>query len=151
MNAGFDQLLRHFTAHLDRLKDWPDKNIITELTAITEHNINLAQNFAFIIVSKLGHESTFASYKLPLFYLIDSIMKHVGGPYAALFGKLLGESYPRALKDLHEKDRGRLDFLLGTWEERKILPLELLDTLKRHLRSQTVSFLLCSCIYDSSY
>lgn len=132
---NLEDALNAFTLNLERLKDWPDKIIIMELTAITEKNINFAFHFANIIIARLVDDRTHTSYKLPVFYLIDSVMKHVGGPFAALFGKHLSDQYVIAVRNLHEKDRKHLDFLLGTWEERKLLPGDLIAKMK-HLLSK---------------
>ena len=77
-----------FVNRLETMKDWPDKLLITELTAFGETYIQSAYEISHIIVARLINASTNISYKLPMFYLIDSIMKNVGGPYAALFGKV---------------------------------------------------------------
>ena len=44
-----DQVLFHFKAKLESLKDWPDKLIIMELTAFTEASIAIAPHFVNII------------------------------------------------------------------------------------------------------
>lgn len=122
--------LQTFVQKLDGLRDWPDKHVITELSAITEKNISFAEHFAKIIVAKLTDSRTHSTYKLPFFYVIDSIMKHVGGPFAVLFGNLFSENYVTAVSDLCEKDRGRLSFLLDTWNERRFMSQELLMKMK---------------------
>ena len=111
MASSLEESLSVFIGNVEKLKDWPDKVIIMELTAITEKNINFAFHFANILMARLANDHTHASYKLPLFYVVDSIMKHVGGPYAALFGKHFSDSYMLAVCDMQEKDRKKLDFL----------------------------------------
>ena len=44
-----DEVLFHFKAKLESLKDWPDKLIIMELTAFTEASIAIAPHFVNII------------------------------------------------------------------------------------------------------
>jgi hypothetical protein len=44
-----EQVLFHFTSKLETLKDWPDKNIIMELTAYTEASIAIAPHFVNIV------------------------------------------------------------------------------------------------------
>lgn len=133
MDPVLEQLVVDFDVTAGTLKDWPDKYIIMDLTNGAKKHVNLAPQFSGMLVARLLNESTNAAYKLPLFYLIDSIMKHVGGPYPALFGKHFAETYSLIIRDLHSKDIDRLDFLLNTWEERKLLPLDLINKMKYQL------------------
>jgi len=112
------------------LKDFPDKNAILELTAITEKNISFAEHFSNIIMARLTNEQTHACYKLPLFYVIDAIMKHVGGPFANLFSIKFSESYMQTLFDLNQIDRKKLMFLLDTWDERSFMTFDLIRKMK---------------------
>ena len=74
-----------------------------------------------------------------LLYQIEIILLQIPiGPYAALFGKLLSDIYTYALHDIHEKDCQKLDFLLNTWEERKLLPNELILRMKSYLGNRAV-------------
>jgi hypothetical protein len=135
MSSQLSANLQTFIQRLDGLKDWPDKGAITELSAITERNIGFAEHFAKILVAKLTDPRTHSTYKLPIFYVIDSIMKHVGGPFAVLFGTYFNECYPQAVSELHEKDRNKLTFLLDTWGERRFMSLELLAKMKSAINS----------------
>lgn len=129
----------YFTQHLESMKDWPDKAIIMELTGITERNIDYAFNFVNIIVSRLMSSQTHSTYKLPMFYLVDSIMKNVGGPFAALFGKHFYDIFGVTISGLHDTDRKKLDFLIGTWEERKILPTDLLLLMRQTVQKPVIA------------
>ncbi len=82
------QPLHELSIRLDSLRDWPDKIIITEATGIANVCIQSAHEVTSTIMSRLINPNLNASYKLPIFYLIDSIMKTVGGPYAAMFAKV---------------------------------------------------------------
>lgn len=131
--TSIQDILIYFAQNLENMKDWPDKAIIMDLTAITENNINYAYNFVNIIISRLISPQTHSSYKLPMFYLMDSIMKHVGGPFAALFSKHFIDIFPISVQNLHESDRKKLLFLIGTWDERKLLPPDLLQNMKENV------------------
>ena len=81
--------MNQFHIALDALKDWPDRKLITDITRLAETFIlQFPVEIGQAVTARLMNPSTFASYKLPMFYLIDSIMKNVGGPYAAVFGKV---------------------------------------------------------------
>eukprot|EP01031_Cornospumella_fuschlensis_P032832 gene32832-39697_t len=125
-----DEIFLQFSNRLEQLKDWPDRDIILSLTKICEDYVNLAQFFVEIVVNKLIHVNTNPTYKRPLFYLIDAIMKHVGGAYPAMFTTAFHDIYQPSLVDLSQTEREKLDFLLGTWAERRLLPLDLIDTMR---------------------
>ncbi len=133
-----NDVLMKFSSTLEQLKDWPDRDMIISLTALTEHNINLANCFVDIVIARVINPATNSSYKRPIFYLIDSIMKHVGGPYPAMFARHFSEIYALALKDIHETDQKKLDFLLNTWMERKLLPDDLVEKMRMFLVQTTV-------------
>mmetsp|Transcript_15939 Transcript_15939/g.32286 ORF Transcript_15939/g.32286 Transcript_15939/m.32286 type:complete len:916 (+) Transcript_15939:79-2826(+) len=138
MNSQLSLNIQSFIQRLDGLKDWPDKMVITELTAIAEKNIGFAEHFAKILVAKLTDLRTHSTYKLPIFYVIDSIMKHVGGPFAVLFSTHFAECYQACVSDMHEKDRGKLSFLLNTWEERRFMGPDLLHQMINALKISSV-------------
>lgn len=117
-------ILRDFEYKLNLLKDFPERNMILDLTKISEIHISLAEFLSNIIAAKVVDPMTNITYKLPIFYLMDSIMKNVGGPYAALFGRHLLEIFSRTFTEVPTKDREKLDFLLGTWEERQVTCLK---------------------------
>jgi len=91
------QIISAFEQKLSCLKDWPDKFIIYDITKFAEEYIVYAGYFYLEIHTYLGTNwilfsyivnmiaakcidpQTNITYKLPLFYLMDSIMKHVGG------------------------------------------------------------------------
>lgn len=107
--------------------------MILALTALCEHNINLAPYFVEIVVARLINPATNSTYKRPIFYLIDSIMKHVCGPFPAMFSKQFAEIYSAALAGIHDADRKKLEFLLATWNERNFFTAELVDKMKVQL------------------
>mmetsp|Transcript_29458 Transcript_29458/g.65335 ORF Transcript_29458/g.65335 Transcript_29458/m.65335 type:complete len:759 (+) Transcript_29458:162-2438(+) len=136
MSANSQDTLHMFAHGVDSLRDWPDQSIILDMTTIAERNIDLSFNFASILMSRLTSEQTPGSYKLPFFYLIDSIIKRVGGPFAALFGQGLAKAYVPALRGLDlGQDRAKIDKMFGTWEERAILPIALINEMRHFVRS----------------
>jgi hypothetical protein len=144
--------LINFSEKFDRMKDYPERETIRELTEIAKDHIMSSQDVATFIVTRIIDPRTNSSFKLPMFYLIDSIMKHVGGPYASLFSKLLSEIYPVAFSNLHKKDCERVIFLLSTWEERKLLPNELILSMKENLgKTESVSFYFTIKVLKNTY
>jgi len=141
-----DNIAYEFQRRVRELKDWPDRDIIVSVTNMAKQYISSAAAFTNVIVGTLIDPATFASYKKPLFYLIDSIMKNVGGPYAAFFTKHFAEVYHLIVKDLPEEDREKLKFLFGTWEERNFLPADLLAKMRQHLAMPRVRT-FCGCLF----
>ena len=99
MSAVVDALLAEFEISYMRLT-WPDKNVILDLTKFCERNIAISLHLADMIIARIIDPATDVTHKLPIFYLIDAVMKHVGGPYPALFSRHLGEVFKRAFDEV---------------------------------------------------
>jgi hypothetical protein len=145
-------VVRDFSIKLSCLRDFPDRAIIFDLTKHAEDHIQLSNALSNVLLDRLLDPATNLTFKLPTFYLMDSIMKHVGGPYPALFSRRLYDAYLRAFTEvsvstldplpyytwflfsqLPEKDQSRLDVLLGTWEERELLSKDLLSRMRANI------------------
>ena len=124
--TAFDGLCGRMTSH-------PDKNLIMELTKSAEEHIDAAPYIANVVVARVIDPATPASHKLPVFYLIDSIMKNVGGPYAFLFSKHISDVYARAANEVSAREREKLKFLVTTWDERKFFPQEVIQKMQAHV------------------
>lgn len=135
MSQFTSEAVSRFKIVLDGLKEHPDKLIIDELTNITikRENLPYGKNFTDLIINKLA-TTPVPSFRLPMFYLIDSIMKKTGGPYYELFGKALFESYTSALPDVPVSDRPKFEKLFDTWVERKFFSVNLINILKSHIK-----------------
>ena len=163
------EILYEFETLLSLLKQHPDKKLILDLTKICEHYVNLAEPLSEMIIARIIDPLIPPDWKLPIFYLLDSVMKHVGGPFAALFSRHLGAAVQRTFDEVRSivleegclshlltvciacfclflycfivvialasqlpvKDKDRLDFLLGTWEERQFFASESLNHIRR--------------------
>ncbi|KDO25211.1 hypothetical protein SPRG_20790 [Saprolegnia parasitica CBS 223.65] len=90
-NAGVAAALAQYDETLNKLGAYPAKPIINNLTMIAE-NLAMAKPLATFLVSKL--HGVVPAFKLPILYLMDSILKNVGGPYV----QLLGGSLPPVFK-----------------------------------------------------
>lgn len=66
-------------------------------------------------------------------------MKVVGGPYPLLFGKYMAEAFNRTFDEVTDREKGKLDVLLGTWEERKLLSLDILARMREHTRNRIIN------------
>lgn len=135
------EVLYRFAARVRELKDFPDGNLIQSLTQSAIEYVSLAPQISEIISTMLIDLNTIAPYKRPLFYLIDSILKRAGGPYPLLFQQYFMASFHTMVNDVSDEDRKKLTFLFGTWGERRLFPLDLLEMMKTHLARPRVSFL----------
>ncbi|TYZ59368.1 hypothetical protein PybrP1_005855 [[Pythium] brassicae (nom. inval.)] len=59
-------------------------------------------------------------FKLPIFYLTDSILKNVRGPYPALFGRVVVPLYCNCVRQVSGKDLRRFIHVLTTWEQSRV-------------------------------
>ncbi len=128
-------LLATFETLILNLRDHPAQDIIMGLTKQAELHINEAYLIVEIISAKLGNIATPPSYKLPLFYLMDSIMKNVGGPYAAYFSKNIVIAFIFAYDNCSANEKIRYQKLLTTWEERNTFIPDILIKLRTHINN----------------
>eukprot|EP01041_Mallomonas_annulata_P001448 gene1448-2788_t len=148
MAAQLERFIADYEYRLTKLRIWPDRNIIFDLTKFAEVNQKIANHIADILISRIidvrcntDTESiplTNLALKVPLFYLVDSILKNVGGPYVSLFSSHIVEVYRRVFDELNEKDKARLDYMLSTWEQRRILPKDFLLAMRSHIGARIV-------------
>lgn len=126
-------VISQFDAVFSHLQAYPDRAIILELSKMAEIHVDSAYFLVNLIVARVIDPKTIVSWKLPMFYLIDSIMKNVGGPYAALFGKHIAEAYIRTIDEMSIPEKEKLIKLLVTWEERQLLLPEILMKMRNHV------------------
>ncbi|EDV98215.1 uncharacterized protein LOC6569091 [Drosophila grimshawi] len=98
------------------------KPLINMLTMLAEENINFAQIIVRVVeyhISQVPPE-----FKLPILYLIDSIIKNVKSSYVQLFGQCIVNIFLNAFESVQhspssvlEKVRERMYLLRQTWNE----------------------------------
>jgi len=147
-----------FDRGLEGLGSFPDKAKINALTMIVEDHVSCdddpaagsdpraaASSLYAPLLRRLLSPATAADRKLPLLYLLDSILKNVGGVAAeavrngsppgpetcaqAMFGAVWAALDP----DTHAggtKDRSRLRHVLASWEDARIFPSETLRAMR---------------------
>jgi len=94
-------IIAEFESRLKRLADWPDKIIITELTDYLSNHVSVANHLADILVATIIDPNTPKSFKIPLFYLVDSVLKLVHGVYAELFSSHIAEVFRRSFEEVN--------------------------------------------------
>lgn len=86
MGTASDDYIRLFRAKAEQMGEFPDKIIISALTGTaTRHRDDMSQHIVALLERMIGDSTHPAKHKLPLCYLVDSIIKNVTDPYADLF------------------------------------------------------------------
>ncbi|XP_061659661.1 pre-mRNA cleavage complex 2 protein Pcf11 isoform X2 [Syngnathoides biaculeatus] len=104
---------------------------INMLTILAEENVNFAKDIVAIIEAQISKAP--AVEKLPVLYLVDSIVKNVGGEYLAVFAKNLITSFICVFEKVDENTRKSLFKLRSTWDE--VFPLKKLYALDVRVNS----------------
>nr|NP_001041468.1 zinc finger protein 55 [Ciona intestinalis]FAA00090.1 TPA: zinc finger protein [Ciona intestinalis] len=108
-----DSVLAEYEASLAELT-FNSKPHINMLTVLAEENVNHASDIALIIKSQLYQVPL--KRKLPVLYLMDSIVKNFGGRYRKLFSHSLVEIFLNVFEKADGKTRGDLYKLRSTWD-----------------------------------
>ncbi|GAB0098150.1 hypothetical protein DMENIID0001_138570 [Sergentomyia squamirostris] len=106
------------------------KPLINMLTIIAEENIEHA---AVIVRAVKQHlDQVNPDVKLPVLYLIDSIVKNVGGNYVDLFENHIVKMFCGVFEKVNEKVREKMFALRQTWNE--VFKQEKLHTLDKSVK-----------------
>ena len=100
MCAAHIEILEEFETTFSILKEHPDKKLIHDLTKMCERHIMLSTALADMVIARIIDPLVPPNWKLPIFYLLDSIMKNVGGPYPALFSRHIGAVFQRCFDEV---------------------------------------------------
>ncbi|ETV99879.1 hypothetical protein H310_07914 [Aphanomyces invadans] len=111
--------LKQYDGMINEMGAYPAKPIINTLTMLAE-DLALAKHIAPFLVKKLNVVGP--PYRLPILYLMDSIIKNVGGPYAFLFSQTLAPVYVDSVRQVNATDLNRFNHVLKTWETARLLP-----------------------------
>ncbi|RHY61159.1 hypothetical protein DYB30_003251 [Aphanomyces astaci] len=111
--------LKQYDGMINEMGAYPAKPIINTLTMLAE-DLTMAKHIAPFLVKKLNVVGP--PYRLPILYLMDSIIKNVGGPYAYLFSQTLAPVYVDSVRQVNATDLNRFNHVLKTWETARLLP-----------------------------
>ncbi|KAM9846851.1 pre-mRNA cleavage complex 2 protein Pcf11 isoform 2-T2 [Aulostomus maculatus] len=129
-SAAREDACREYQSSLEDLT-FNSKPHINMLTILAEENINFARDIVAIIEAQISKAP--ATEKLPVLYLVDSIVKNVGGEYLAVFAKNLITSFICVFEKVDENTRKSLFKLRSTWDE--VFPLKKLYALDVRVNS----------------
>ncbi|XP_072433793.1 pre-mRNA cleavage complex 2 protein Pcf11 isoform X3 [Chiloscyllium punctatum] len=88
---------------------------INNLTILAEENLKYSPEIVKLIEAQITKAP--ASEKLPVMYLMDSIVKNVGGSYISLFAQNLSPIFSSVFEKVDESTRKSLFKLRSTWDE----------------------------------
>ncbi|XP_032523087.2 pre-mRNA cleavage complex 2 protein Pcf11 isoform X1 [Danaus plexippus] len=91
------------------------KPLINMLTILAEENIEHAGVIVETVEKHL--EKVPPDIKLPVLYLVDSIIKNVGGAYTQKFSQIIVNMFTKTFKQVDEKIRSQMFKLRETWHE----------------------------------
>ncbi|XP_061484930.1 pre-mRNA cleavage complex 2 protein Pcf11 [Rhineura floridana] len=104
---------------------------INMLTILAEENVPFAKDIVSLIEAQIAKAPS--NEKLPVMYLMDSIVKNVGREYLAAFSKNLVATFVNVFEKVDENTRKSLFKLRSTWDE--IFPLKKLYALDVRVNS----------------
>ncbi|XP_067842368.1 pre-mRNA cleavage complex 2 protein Pcf11 [Heptranchias perlo] len=88
---------------------------INNLTILAEENLKYSPEIVKLIEAQITKAPV--SEKLPIMYLMDSIVKNVGGSYISLFAQNLMSTFASVFEKVDESTRKSLFKLRSTWDE----------------------------------
>ncbi|XP_053616677.1 pre-mRNA cleavage complex 2 protein Pcf11 isoform X2 [Plodia interpunctella] len=91
------------------------KPLINMLTILAEENIDHAGVIVETVEKHL--EKVHPDIKLPVLYLVDSIIKNVGRAYTQKFSQIIVNMFTRTFKQVDEKVRSQMFKLRETWHD----------------------------------
>ncbi|KAF2885051.1 hypothetical protein ILUMI_21106 [Ignelater luminosus] len=112
--AGSSEIKEEYTSSLADLT-FNSKPLISVLTMLAEEYIAQAKDIVEAIETHLSRVRT--EVKLPVLYLIDSIIKNLGGPYTSLFCQNIVSTFCNVFKEVDERTRAEMFRLRQTWND----------------------------------
>lgn len=105
------------TEYLSSLADLNvnSKPLINMLTILAEENLDYAPIIVNAVEKHLAKVQP--EFKLPILYLVDSIVKNVGKQYQQLFSQVIVNMFCGVFETVNEKVREKMFSLRQTWNE----------------------------------
>ncbi|TPX37058.1 hypothetical protein SmJEL517_g00862 [Synchytrium microbalum] len=91
-----------------------DRNLILSLTEIARENERWASTIVDVIESQIRNAPS--AQKLPVLYLLDSIVKNLGGVFVLEFSRNIVKTFAQAYDSVSWEDRARMAKLVESWK-----------------------------------
>ncbi|KAL0485426.1 pre-mRNA cleavage complex 2 protein [Acrasis kona] len=108
---------------------------INNLTTIAKENKRFYKDIVAEIENRIG--TAHPSQRLPVIYLMDSIIKNVGEPYITEFSNHLVDTFCLAYENEREEVRGSYMRVLMTWPQ--LIHAEIIQHIQRRIQSLPVA------------
>jgi len=131
MSDDDTEMIADFAAMLMTLKAHPDKAIINALTMIASDEAEAFPVLYKVIETMMFDKGVVGSYKIPLFYLVDSMLNNCEGEeYKAAIQPTIVAVFKHLYGVVKVGERGKLKKVLGLWSERKMFGEEIIGQLQ---------------------
>jgi pre-mRNA cleavage complex 2 protein Pcf11 len=132
-SGGMSEIAKEYDAAVADLT-FNSHPIINTLTMIAKENIKNASDIVTVIENRIKNNPL--ETKLPVVYLMDSIMKNVRGVYINLFAKNLFNTFTGVFARADAQMQRALLHLLQTWRDSKLFTSQVLQ--KIDIRVQAI-------------
>lgn len=105
------------------------KDLITSLTRVAGENLHNTDAIVAVLEQRIL--SSAPPVKLPMLYLVDSIVKNIGGPYVNAFRVNLFHTFTHAYGSTTPQVRMSMHRLLGTWPP--VFGMEVVTAMRRRV------------------
>ncbi|XP_078371534.1 uncharacterized protein LOC144655193 [Oculina patagonica] len=114
MESGEEAICEEYESSLEDLS-FNSKPLINVLTMLAEENSQYASSITQLIANRIYQVPQ--QTKLPSLYLLDSIVKNVGGEYLHLVAQIMEKTFTCVFEKADEKTRRDLFKLRNTWAQ----------------------------------
>ncbi|GMI42170.1 hypothetical protein TrCOL_g12921 [Triparma columacea] len=114
------------TSQLSELGSHPDKAMINAITMLAEDYADDsvgANEFYAIIQARMVSDETSALFKLPLVYLVDSMLNNAKGEFITVVGETITTVFLSVYSKIDDQSKKKLARLLTIWKKNSMFPL----------------------------